>query len=64
MNQKEEFEDDIQGIVLIVVDDHEYLGTYISNDGLRNVEIGRRAKDARSVSNDIVQLLRVWNFLK
>ena len=32
MNQKEEFENDIQGIVLIVVDDHEYLGTYLRMD--------------------------------
>ena len=58
MNQTEQIEDDIGGKILEQVVDHEYLGTMISNDGTRNKEIERRISDARSVSNEIVQVLK------
>ena len=49
---------DIGGKKLEQVVDHEYLGTIISNDGTRNKEIERKISDARSVSNEIVQVLK------
>ena len=58
MNQSEHIEDDIGGKKLEQVVDHEYLGTIISNDGTRNKEIERKISDARSVSNEIVQVLK------
>ena len=58
MNQKEAIEDEIGGIVLAIVNVHEYLGTLISSDGKRNEEISKRIKDAQSVSNEIVQVLK------
>ena len=58
MNQMEEIADDIGGIELVKEDNHEYLGTMISKDGNRNVEITKRTAEARSVSNEIVQILK------
>ena len=58
MNQKEAIEDEIGGIVLAIVNVHEYLGTLISSDGKRNEEISKRIKDAQSVSNEIVQVMK------
>ena len=58
MNQSEHIEDDIGGFKLEQVDNHEYLGTIISSDGSRNDEIGRRISEGRSVSNEIVQVLK------
>ena len=58
MNQREQIVDDIGGIKLEKVEDHEYLGTFISCDGSRNKEIERRISEARSVSNEIVQVLK------
>ena len=40
------------------VKDHEYLGTLVSSDGSRNKEIEKRISEARSVSNEIVQVLK------
>ena len=36
-----------------------YLGTIISSDGSRNEEINQRLTDAKSVSNEIVQVLKI-----
>ena len=58
MNQAEDISDEIGGIKLQQVDAHEYLGTIVSADGNRNVEIDRRVSDSKSVSNEIVQLLK------
>ena len=58
MNQTEHIEDDIGGTKLEQVKDHEYLGTIVSSDGSRNKEIEQRISDARSVSNEIVQVLK------
>ena len=64
MNQNENIEDDINGKVLVIVADHEYLGTIISNDGTRNTEIYRRIKDAQSVVNEIVLILKTTELSK
>ena len=37
---------------------HEYLGTIISADGLRNEEIANRISKTREVCNEIVQILK------
>ena len=58
MNQRERISDELGGIKLQQVDNHEYLGTIISADGSRNTEIDRRISDAKSVSNEIVQILK------
>ena len=58
MNSVESILDEIGGIKLQLVDAHEYLGTMISVDGSRNAEINRRITEARSVSNEIVQILK------
>ena len=59
MNQKEAIADDIDGIKLKQVANHEYLGTIVSDDGSRNAEINQRLTDAKSVSNEIVQILKL-----
>ena len=64
MNQIEEICDEINGMILEIVDDHEYLGTIISNDGTRNVEIDRRIKEAQSVLNEIVLILKTTELAK
>ena len=64
MNQNENIEDDISGTVLVIVVDHEYLGTIISNDGTRNAEINRRIKETKSVSNEIVLILKTTELSK
>ena len=51
-------DDEIGGIELEQVKYYEYLGTFISDDGSRNKEIERRICDGRSVSNEIVQVLK------
>ena len=58
MNKVEEFNDDICGGRILFTDEHEYLGTLVSNDGLRVAEINRRLKDSTSVSNEVVQVLK------
>ena len=58
MNQAENILDEIGGIKLHQVDNHEYLGTIISADGSRNTEIDRRISETKSVSNEIVQILK------
>ena len=57
MNKKEEIDDNICGKRLAIVDEHEYLGTLVSNNGLRVAEINKRIKDSHSVTNEIVQVL-------
>ena len=64
MNQKENIADDIGGTKLLQVAEHEYLGTFISVDGSRNKEINRRITDAKSVSNEIVQILKTTELSK
>ena len=64
MNQIEDICDEINGMILEIVDDHEYLGTIISNDGTRNVEIDRRIKEAQSVLNEIVLILKTTELAK
>ena len=59
MNQREDIADDVGGIVLTQVAHHVYLGTIISNDCSRNEEISQRLTDAKSVSNKIVQVLKI-----
>ena len=58
MNQAENILDEIGGIKLHQVDNYEYLGTIISADGSRNTEIDRRISETKSVSNEIVQILK------
>ena len=58
MNQSEHINDDIGGIKLEQVKHHEYLGTFISEDGSRNKEIESRISEGKSVSNEIVQVLK------
>ena len=58
MNQSEEISDELGGIKFQQIDNHEYLGTIISADGCRNTEIDRRISEAKSVSNEIVQILK------
>ena len=64
MYQKEDIADDIGGTKLLLVAEHEYLGTVISDDGSRNKEINRRISDAKSVSNEIVQILKTTELSK
>jgi hypothetical protein len=45
-------------MLLEIVDQHTYLGTLISNDGKRNAEIKKRVSEVKSVSNEIVMILR------
>ena len=59
MNQVEEIADEIGGMTLQQVETHEYLGTIISFDGSRNIEIDHRIAEGKSVSNEIVQVLKM-----
>ena len=59
MNQVEEIADEIGGMTLQQVETHEYLGTIISFDGSRNIEIDHRIAQGKSVSNEIVQVLKM-----
>ena len=58
MNQREEICDRIGNIVLEIVKEHVYLGTIISENGKRNDEIKKRTSEAKSVSNEIVMILK------
>ncbi len=58
MNACESIEDDIMGFQLEIVNQHVYLGTIISDDGKRNEEIHARIMGAKSVSNELTQILR------
>ena len=58
MNKKEDIQDDIKGVCLQIVKNHEYLGTFVSEDGTRNVEISSRIKATKSVCNEVVQILK------
>jgi hypothetical protein len=58
MNKKEEIKDEIKDIWLEIVKNHEYLGTIVSEDGSRNVEISSRINATKSVCNEIVQILK------
>jgi hypothetical protein len=58
MNKKEDIQDDIKGVCLQIVQNHEYLGTFVSEDGTRNVEISSRIKATKSVCNEVVQILK------
>ena len=64
MYQKEDIANDIGGTKLLLVAEHEYLGTIISDDGSRNKEVNRRISDGKSVSNEIVQLLKTTELSK
>ena len=64
MYQKEDIADDIGGTKLLLVAEHEYLGTVISDDGSRNKEINRRISDAKTVSNEVVQILKTTELSK
>ena len=59
MNQKEIISDCIGNFLLEIVLHHIYLGTIISADGNRNEEIKKRIADAKSVSNEIVMILKL-----
>ena len=59
MNQVEKIADEIGGMTLQQVETHEYLGTIISFDGSRNIEIDHRIAEGKSVSNEIVQVLKM-----
>ena len=48
----------LNGKLLEVVDEHEYLGTMISENGERTVEMNRRIKQSNSVVNEIVMICR------
>ena len=61
MNRKENIEDEIREVVLAIVNLHKYLGTLISCDGTRNDEICKRIKEAKSISNEIVQVFECWS---
>ena len=52
MNQREDIADEIDGVELLQVTNHTYLGTIISEDGSRNMEINQRIIEAKSVSNE------------
>ena len=58
MNEVEDIKDELGGIELMKVLLHEYLGTIVSSDGLRNDEIKSRIKKTLSVCNEIVQILK------
>ena len=58
MNENEDIKDHIGAYELLKVLLHEYLGTMISCDGLRNDEIKSRINKTRSVCNEIVQILK------
>ena len=58
MNGRETISDNIGKIMLEVVKRHPYLGTEISDDGKRNEEIKKRMGEAKSVSNEIVSILK------
>jgi hypothetical protein len=64
MNKKELVEDDIKGMMLGIVQNHEYLGTIVSEDGSRNVEIGSRTSATKSVCNEVVQILKTTELSK
>ena len=61
INRKENIEDEIRGVVLAIVKVQKYLGTLISCDGTRNDEICKRIIEAKSISNEIVQVLECWS---
>ncbi len=58
MNEKEEIADSIGRVFLEKVLLHIYLGTIISKNGKRNEEISSKIAAARSVSNELVQILK------
>ncbi len=58
MNQSENICDYIGKIILEIVKLHPYLGTLIAEDGKRNEEIKKRMSEAKSVSNEIVLILK------
>ena len=58
MNEVEDIKDEIGEYNLMKVLLHEYLGTIVSSDGLRNDEIKNRIKKTLSVCNEIVQILK------
>ena len=58
MNEVEDITDEIAGYELLKVLQHEYLGTIVSSDGLRNEEIKNRISKTRPVCNEIVQVLK------
>ena len=64
MNPIEDIADEIDGVKLEQVHVHEYLGTMISSDGSRNIEIDRRISEGKSVSNEIVQVLKMTELSK
>ena len=63
-NKKEDIEDDIKGVLLQIVQNHEYLGTFVSEDGSRNVEISSRISATKSVCNEVVQILKTTELSK
>ena len=64
MNMKEIIHDDIKDESLEIVEHHEYLGTFVSRDGSRNKEIENRINGAKSVCNEIVQILKTTELSK
>ena len=58
MNQKENIHDDIGNKELVKVENHEYLGTIVSENGSRNEEVKSRINETRAVCNEIVQILK------
>ena len=54
----------LNGMLLEIVKNHEYLGTVVSEDGSRNVEINKRILATKSVCNEIVQILKLTELSK
>ena len=59
MNKMEEIMDVIGQTLLEIVELHKYLGTLISSDGTRREEFKSKMKEANSVCNEIVQILKM-----
>ena len=64
MNKMEDIRDEIKDWWLEIVKHHEYLGTFVSEDGSRNVEINSRISSTKSVCNEIVQILKTTELSK
>ena len=63
-NSKKEYHDiSLNDQLLEVVDEHEYLGTIVSENGERTVEMNRRVKQSNSVVNEIVMICRETELL-
>ena len=55
---KESHDISLNGQLLEVVDEHDYLGTLISENGERTAEMNKRIKQTNSVVNEIVMICR------